>query len=296
MTLSPKLFLSVLALAALQACSTLSADNVALNSATRDFAAAQANPDVQRQAPIELGKAQAALGVASTAWHNRAADTEVNHLSYLAKQSVAVAVETTRRKNAEAEIANADKERTRLLLAARTEESMKAQRDAQISKGQAQDAAADAAAANQRTREAEQYAAQLQSRLTELNAKETARGYVITVGDVLFDTARSELKPGASSSVERLGTFLLQYPQRTVLVEGYTDNVGGTEFNQDLSARRADAVRNALVAQGVANTRIATRGYGEAYPVSSNASAEGRQANRRVEMVLSDDKGTITPR
>jgi len=296
MTLSPKLFLTVLALAALQACSTLSADNLALNSATRDFAAAQANPDVQRQAPIELGKAQTALGVASTAWHNRAADTEVNHLSYLAKQSVAVAVETTRRKNAEAEIANADKERTRLLLAARTEESMKAQRDAQISKGQAQDAAADTAAANQRTREAEQYAAQLQSRLAELNAKETARGYVITVGDVLFDTARSELKPGASSSVERLGAFLLQYPQRTVLVEGYTDNVGGTEFNQELSTRRANAVRNALVAQGVASTRIATRGYGEAYPVSSNGSADGRQANRRVEMVLSDDKGVIIPR
>jgi outer membrane protein OmpA-like peptidoglycan-associated protein len=292
--------LSVLALATLQACSSLPADNMALDAATQDMAKVQGNAEVQRLAPNELNTAQVALNTAKAAWTNQAPSTEVNHLAYLARQSVAVAVETTRRKLAEAEIANADKARTNLLLAARSDETSQAQRDAQAAKMQAQDATAQTAAANQRAVEAQTYAAQMQaeyqSRLAELNAKETVRGYVVTLGDIHFDNNRAELKSSASNSVERLGAFLLKYPQRKVLAEGYTDNVGSADSNMDLSVRRANAVRLALIGMGVDSNRIATHGYGETYPVSTNGTPEGREANRRVEVVLSDDKGGVVSR
>lgn len=285
-----------MALAILQACSSLPADNPALMSANQDFINAQNSPKVQQLAPVELTKAQTDLVRAQAAWNNQEQDTEVNHLAYLTKQSVAIAVETAKRKSAELEVANAADERNRVLLAIRTEEASKAQRDTQIAKGQTQNALADSAAANQRTREVENYAAQLQSRLAALNAKQTERGYVITLGDILFDNNQSELKPGASTGVERLGTFMLQYPQRKVLVEGYTDNIGSTSSNQALSTRRANSIRLALIRMGVQSSRIATQGYGESYPVGSNESAEGRQANRRVEIILSDDNGRLTSR
>jgi outer membrane protein OmpA-like peptidoglycan-associated protein len=214
----------------------------------------------------------------------------------MAQQSVAVALETTRRKVAEAEIANADKARTNLLLAARSGETAQAQRDATASKIQAQDSANEATAANQRTAQAQADLTQMQTRLAEMQAKETVRGYVITLGDINFDNNRADLKSSATNSVERLGTFLMQYPQRKVLAEGYTDNVGSAESNLDLSVRRAAAVRMALIAMGVDSNRIATRGYGETYPVSSNTTPEGRESNRRVEIVLSDEKGGVISR
>ena len=296
MSYKQKLLLSALTLAVLQACSSLPADNVALNSANQNFINAQNSPKVQQLAPVELAKAQTALIQAQAAWNNQGQEAEINHLAYLTKQSVAIAVETTKRKSAELEVANAADERNRVLLAIRSDEINKAQRDTQIAKGQTQNALAESAVANQRTREVENYAAQLQSRLAALNAKQTERGYVITMGDILFDNNQSELKPGASNNVEQLGTFMLQYPQRNVLVEGYTDNIGSTGYNQDLSTRRADSVRLALMRMGVGSNRIATQGYGETYPVGSNGSADGRQANRRVEIILSDDNGRVLNR
>ena len=119
---------------------------------------------------------------------------------------------------------------------------------------------------------------------------------VITMGDVLFDTGRAELSGGGMRNVEKLGGFLKTYPQRKVMIEGFTDSVGGDAQNQTLSARRADAVRAALQGLGVGSERLATRGYGESFPVAANDSASGRQLNRRVEIVLSDEAGVIAPR
>ena len=119
---------------------------------------------------------------------------------------------------------------------------------------------------------------------------------VITMGDVLFDTGRAELRSGGMRNVEKLGGFLMAYPQRKVMIEGFTDSVGGDAQNQTLSARRADAVRAALLSLGVGTERLATRGYGESFPVAANDSTAGRQLNRRVEIVLSDEAGVVTPR
>lgn len=97
-------------------------------------------------------------------------------------------------------------------------------------------------------------------------------------------------------SMQKLADFLTQYPQYKVSVEGYTDSQGSDAYNQDLSDRRADAVERALMEMSISNNRVTTRGYGEGFPVASNDNAGGRQLNRRVEIVLSDENGNITPR
>jgi outer membrane protein OmpA-like peptidoglycan-associated protein len=119
---------------------------------------------------------------------------------------------------------------------------------------------------------------------------------VITLGDVLFDTNRSKLKSGGARNTQKLADFLRQYPQRTVMIEGYTDSSGDSEHNQELAEQRASSVRMALLGMGIANERIVARGYGDSYPVAGNDTAAGRQLNRRVEIVISDDGGKIAPR
>ena len=161
-------------------------------------------------------------------------------------------------------------------------------------------AAAEAQAAAQLARQqgldAEARARQLESQLKELEAKKTDRGMVITLGDVLFDTNEARLKPGGMRSVQRLADFLKQYPQRTVMIEGFTDSTGSASRNQQLSEERAQAVRSALLGMGIGGDRTTSRGYGPSYPAASNDTPAGRQLNRRVEIVVSDDSGKVAPR
>lgn len=122
--------------------------------------------------------------------------------------------------------------------------------------------------------------------LAALKAKQTSRGMVLTVGDVLFDTGQATLKPGAYPDISRLAQFLRENPDRNVQIEGHTDSTGSLTTNTILSERRAQAVADALVAAGVAPGRVETRGMGSDYPVATNATAAGRQQNRRVEIVI----------
>ena len=139
-------------------------------------------------------------------------------------------------------------------------------------------------------------AGQLEAQLKELNAKKTERGLVITLGDVLFDTNKAQLKSSAARSLQKLAGFLKQYPERKAQVEGYTDSTGSADYNQGLSDRRAHAVRASLVDMGVSSGRITTHGYGKESPVASNDTAAGRQMNRRVEIILSEDNGNVSTR
>ena len=118
----------------------------------------------------------------------------------------------------------------------------------------------------------------------------------MTLGDVLFEFGKSELTSQAGPRLDKLAEFLTQFPNRKLLIEGYTDSVGSDSYNQDLSDRRAQAVRDALVQRGVDSSRITARGYGKAHPVADNASPEGRAMNRRVEIVIADDKGNLRGR
>ena len=131
----------------------------------------------------------------------------------------------------------------------------------------------------------------MQAELDALKAKPTERGLVLTLGDVLFDTGKAELNSGASRKLDQLVQFLNDQPNRNVEIDGFTDSVGSDAYNLDLSQRRADAVRSALIGRGIAAARIGSKGYGENYPVASNNEASGRQLNRRVEVVIGDENG-----
>lgn len=290
-------------LAVLAACSSVPAANMQLDDARRDFRAVQANPQAATVAATELSQAADAMGRADAAYNKNAPTEEVNHLAYLAKQRSAIAMETVRQKGAEAAVTSASVDRDRLRLAARTNEADAAQRNADMAKAQADASQRSAAAANMQadaarrdSAEAQARAAALEAQMKDMNAKQTERGMVVTIGDVLFDTNRAELKSGSLRSVEKLVEFLKANPQRSAVVEGFTDSVGSDASNQTLSGRRAESIQMALVNMGVSRERISARGYGEAFPVASNDTLDGRQLNRRVEIVLSDETGKIKPR
>jgi outer membrane protein OmpA-like peptidoglycan-associated protein len=142
--------------------------------------------------------------------------------------------------------------------------------------------AADAANA-----QLEQAMSQLQSLVVEMtDLKQTSRGLVISLSDILFDLGQATLKPGAEVNVQKISAVLKQYPDHKISVEGYTDSTGSDTFNQQLSENRAVAVRDALVAGGLDSAVISVHGYGKAMPVATNATPDGRQQNRRVEIVV----------
>lgn len=303
--------LTLIAAGVLAACSSMPARNDLLETARANYAEAQASSQVTTLAPSELRQAGDSLDKANGAWRDGDSTARVDHLAYLAKQQVAIAGETASRKAAELDVARAGTERDAIRLAARTREVASAQRNALDAQRSAEDArqlagrdrmAADQAlvyaqAARQQTLDAETRTRLLEAQLRDLEAKKTDRGMVITLGDVLFDTNQAQLRSGGVRSVQKLADFIKQYPQRTVMIEGFTDGIGGNTANQDLSERRADAVRVALEGMGIGGQRITSRGYGESYPVASNDTAAGRQQNRRVEMVVSDEDGkAIAPR
>jgi outer membrane protein OmpA-like peptidoglycan-associated protein len=132
--------------------------------------------------------------------------------------------------------------------------------------------------------------AQLSDQLNRILAtRDSARGLIVSMSDVLFDTGKYSLKPGAREKLSKVAGILLAYPGLNIAVGGYTDNVGGDAMNQRLSENRADTVRDYLVAQGVGTTSVGATGFGNSSPVASNDNASGRQENRRVELVVSGE-------
>ena len=140
-----------------------------------------------------------------------------------------------------------------------------------------------------RTREADR----VQQELKDLQAKQTERGLVLTLGDVLFDTGKATLKPGAYSTIDRLAQVLNSSHNSRVVIEGHTDSVGSEEMNQSLSEERAMSVQSALLQRGVSGSQVRSLGKGETMPVAGNDTASGRQANRRVELIFSQDGSRV---
>ncbi|HEX6136713.1 MAG TPA: OmpA family protein [Casimicrobiaceae bacterium] len=306
------------------ACAVIPERDAEVESARAAVLAAQGDPQVVTLAPVELNRAVDAMRRADALWAEHGATADVHHLAHLASTRAAIASETARLKGAEASIASANAERARVRLEARTREAERAQRDADAARRNAQRAQAQADATRHDAAEAQRQAAgaraqaevarqqadaerqqaqdaqaraqSLEAALHELQARPTDRGMVVTLSDVLFDSGRAQLRPGGVRVVEHLADFMRQYPRRRVSIEGFTDGVGDPAFNQELSERRASAVRLALIDRGIDPGRILVRGHGEQYPVASNADAAGRQMNRRVEIIISDEHGMIGSR
>ena len=195
-------------------------------------------------------------------------------------QSQAQADDATRQK----EQAQADAAKAQSDMAANQAASAAAvnaaQADADQSRLAAQQADSDKAA--MRARLSEQLNSILQTR-------DSARGLIVSMSDVLFDTGQYSLKPGAREKLAKVAGILLAYPGLNIEVGGYTDNVGGDDMNQKLSENRAGAVRDYLVQEGVTTNSVSARGFGNTLPVASNDSSAGRQQNRRVELLVSGD-------
>ena len=141
---------------------------------------------------------------------------------------------------------------------------------------------------------AEREKQQLRARLLEqfnrvLPTTDTDRGLVVNMGDVLFDTGKSDLRSGAREALAKLTGIVLNYPSLRLAIEGYTDSTGSADFNQTLSEKRAAAVRDYLTSQGLDAGTLSAQGFGMNNPVADNKTAEGRQKNRRVEIVVSGE-------
>ena len=190
---------------------------------------------------------------------------------------------------AQADAANAQ-------AAADASAAAKAQADAERARAEAEaaDARAKAAEAQRSAEKSQQDASAVREKLRDqLNAvlatTENARGLIVNMNDVLFDTAKYSLKPGTQVSLAKVATILELYPGLKVQVEGYTDSVGGDDYNMKLSQNRASAVHDFLVQNGVPATSVSAEGYGKADPVADNSTASGRAQNRRVNLVVSGD-------
>ena len=310
--------MTMIAVAVLSGCATSAPpQNPSLTAAHSSYDSARSNPQVTNLAALELKEAGDTLSKADDAFSKGQGTAAVDHLAYIANQQVGIAQETAKRKTAELAVANAGAKRTEVRLEARTAEADAAKQKADMDKQEADAAkrqvatakenaelqAADLAAADAELAAADAQAQrdqalieQQERQLKELNAKKTERGMVITLGDVLFRTDKARLESGGMRNVQKLADFLKQYPQHKVLVEGFTDSTGSDSYNQELSDRRANAVRMALIDMGISSDRVTTHGYGEAFPVGGNDTAAGRQSNRRVEIIISDSKGNIAPR
>ncbi|NML61701.1 OmpA family protein [Massilia sp. RP-1-19] len=280
----------------LSACSSVPLTTPVLDQARGDFIAANNNPQVATYAPLEFKQASDALDQANAAAAKKESLETVDKLAYIAKQKIATAQEVAKQKAAEADIAMAGQQRDQVRLEARTAEADRAKAATATAQAQTADAQRQAADAEAMARAAQAKAAQLESMMAELQAKQTERGMIITIGDVLFATNQATLTPAGVATVRKLSEVLVQNPERTVLVEGFTDSTGSAAHNQALSERRASSVRDALLGMDVGRERVAARGYGEAHPVAPNEAAGNRQLNRRVEIVLSNEGRTIPPR
>jgi outer membrane protein OmpA-like peptidoglycan-associated protein len=211
-----------------------------------------------------------------------------------ANQQVAIMQETADQQAVALADGRAEAERDQFLLGARAAETDAAKKELAVLEQTAGQQAVALAVASENAERDRALIAQQERQLKVLNAKKTERGLVMTLGDVLFGTDKAQLESGGMRKMQQLADFLKQYPQHKALVEGYTDSTGTDSLNQELSDRRANAVRTALIDMGISGNRVATRGYGEAFPIASNDTAASRQLNRRVEIILSN--GNIASR
>ncbi|HEY6484655.1 MAG TPA: OmpA family protein [Steroidobacteraceae bacterium] len=256
------------------------------------------DPLAQQAAQDDLHSARNSLQQAQTALQQKQPPAIVDHFAYLAQRQAEAGEARCAEARARAEVARSQQERDQILLDARTREARNAQMQSQTLQQQAANAREQAANAREQAANAQNAAqatqAQLdaaQQQLAELKAKETQRGLVVTLGDVLFDTGQATLKPGADLQLSRLATYLNSNPHTKILIEGHTDSRGSDDYNQALSDRRAEAVKSALVSRGVSADQVEAAGRGKAYPVATNDTPAGRQQNRRVEIIFSDPAG-----
>src|SRR6266571_984173 len=246
-------------------------------------ARADAESEVRRRQEADQARQQAEAAKADAERMKQQAEKaaqEAARQKQEADQARAAALAQQQAAQAEAEQASKDRAAAQADAAQASRDRAAAQADAE----RARQAAAQAEA------EKGQLRAQLLAQLNSiLQTRDSARGLIVNMSDVLFDTGSYTLKPGAREKLAKISGIVLAHPGLMLQIEGHTDSVGGDDFNQQLSERRAGSVREFLAEQGVSPSSITARGFGKTQPVASNETAEGRQRNRRVELVVNGD-------
>jgi OmpA-OmpF porin, OOP family len=233
-----------------------------IDQARADLTSLQSDAQLGSRAPVAMADAESAVREAENAVSDEAEEPERAHLSYLAKRRIEIARTEAQTRVAEDEFKTLSESRGEVQLNART-------RQFEAAKAEAEKA---------------------RKELEDLQAKSTDRGLVLTLGDVLFEFGKADLKAGSAANLTKLVGFLKENPDRPIVIEGHTDSAGSDETNAALSQRRADAVRVHLVSSGIEPGRITAVGKGEGFPVAPNENAAGRQQNRRVEVVIGNAK------
>ena len=280
----------------LLACAVTPSSPPGAAEARNKLSALQNDPNLAGRAPVEIRDAEVAVRRAEQPVSTSEAAVG-QHRVYMADHQVEIARAKATTRYAEDQRAGFATEREAARLAARTREANQARDDASRARddaSRARDEADSASSAAEAARLAEAEAAadaairaaELQRQIDALEAETTDRGLVLTLGDVLFATGSAELQSGAANRLNKLVSFLNQYPERRVQIEGHTDNVGSSVYNQGLSQQRAESVRLYLTQRGIGWQRLSATGMGLNQPIADNGSAAGRQQNRRVEIII----------
>lgn len=264
MTLKTRLGGCLLPLMLLAGCASQESQQV-LDQAEAGFQSVKEDPDVLRSAPKDVIRASESLARAERLASYWGSGDDVEHYAYLSQRYSQIAREHADINLNQERLVKLELERERLQLALREAKLLGAQQQGLL----------------------------MEDQVVNLAASETDRGLVMTLGDVLFDAASSELKASANRTILKLVQFLQINPRRAIRIEGYTDNRGKSTENLELSRARAQAVADLLADLGIDSARMEVKGYGEAHPLAENASAKGRAQNRRVEILISDDKGVL---
>ncbi len=230
------------------------------------IASSAANADIEQYAPVEMEKARDRYRAANDA--RAAGDTlRSQHLAYLTRRHVEIARSIDAEESALARTRELGRQRDSLELEIRNRQIQVQQTEIRSQQSEIE---------------------QLRQQLSTLEPRQSDRGTVFTLGNVLFPFDSVRLLPAATGPLDSLGDFLREHPERQVRVEGYTDNVGSDEYNRDLSELRAMSVADAMANRGVGFDRMTVVGYGASNPVAPNTTEQGRQRNRRVEFVILD--------
>jgi outer membrane protein OmpA-like peptidoglycan-associated protein len=265
----PSLALVPLLLLLLSACAHQPTKSDILQQAQQAVSEAESNAAVSRYAPVALRDAQETLRHANKLAQESADKQEVDHYAYLALKRAQIAQAQARREVLAQSTQNAEQQRAQIQLEARERALEQARQEAEASKKALEEA---------------------QRELADLRPKQTERGLVLTLGEVLFPFDSAELQAGSQRALDRLARYLKANPGHNILIEGHTDSTGDAAYNQRLSERRAETVARALAQRGIDSSRIRATGLGENFPVADNKTAAGRSENRRVEVVVAQNK------
>jgi outer membrane protein OmpA-like peptidoglycan-associated protein len=243
----------------LAGCSSVPPQNTMLDKANSEYDYAIHNSEIKQASPNQLHKASEEIKTASKLMQDGAPTAEVDHYAYMATERIAIAKKVASTNLIEAKIKASGSKREKMLLDSKQEKI-----------------------------------SNLRIQLLELKDQKSSQGVILTLGNVLFSVDRAELKSGAIKNLDKLARFMRDDPRRNVIIEGYAYNTGSGEYNDTLSRRRAESVREVLLNDGVNPERVRIRGLGSRYPVATDKTSAGRQANRRVEIIVSDKNGSFS--